>query len=77
VLAGTVACATDESESILTLAPVTIDVFSSARPTVIAMLFCPDAAKANKATMTRDDALVTFSGTVTHCNKAAMSVKMA
>jgi hypothetical protein len=59
------------------MAPVTIDVFSSAKPTVIAMLFCPDAAKASKATMTRDDALVTFPGTVTHCKKAATSVKMA
>jgi hypothetical protein len=59
------------------MAPVTIDVFNSARPTVIAILFCPDAANAKKATMTRDDALVTFPGTVTHCNKAATSVKMA
>jgi hypothetical protein len=59
------------------MAPVTIDVFSSAKPTVIAILFCPDDANANKETMTRDDALVTFPGTVTHCNKAATSIKMA
>jgi hypothetical protein len=77
VLAGIAECTTGKSESILTMAPVTIEVFSSARPTVIAMLSCPDAAKANKATMTRDDALVTFPGTVTHCNKAVTSVRVA
>jgi hypothetical protein len=77
VLAGIAECTTGKSESILTMAPVTIEVFSSARPAVIAMLSCPDAAKANKATMTRDDALVTFPGTVTHCNKAVTSVRVA
>lgn len=65
------------AEDILTIAPVTIDVFSSGKPTVTAMLFCPDAANANKATITSADILVTSPGTVTHCNKAAASVKMA
>ena len=59
------------------MAPVTIDVFSSGNPTDTAMLFCPDAANANKATITNADILVTSPDTETHCNKAAASVKMA
>ena len=59
------------------MAPVTIDVSSSGRPTVTAMLFCPDAANASNATITSADILVTSPGMVIHCNKAAASVGMA
>jgi hypothetical protein len=66
-----------EGEEILTMAPVTIDVFSSGRPTVTAMLFCPDAANANRAMIISADMLVISPGAVAHCNKAATSVRMA
>lgn len=43
---------------VLTIAPVTIVVFRSAKPTVTAMLVCPDAAKASRATIIKAEALV-------------------
>jgi len=59
------------------MAPVTIDVFNSAKPTVIAMLVCPDAAKANSATIASAGIPVISLGAVIHCNNAAASVRMA
>lgn len=59
----------------LTIAPVTIIVFSSARPTVAAILVCPDAAKARSATTMRADTLVTFFGVEVQLNKLAIRIK--
>ena len=59
------------------MAPVTLDVFSSARPTVTAILFCPDAANASRATIVNADMVKISSGDVIHCSKAATSIKMA
>ena len=57
------------------MAPVTIVVFRSARPTVTAMLVCPDAVKASSATTVRADAMVmSFEVEVQH-NRLAVRIK--
>lgn len=65
------------SKVLLTIAPVTMDVFSSARPTVTAMLLCPDAANANRATIISAGTLVISPAAVTDCNEAAESTRIA
>lgn len=60
----------------LTIAPVTIVVFSSANPTVVARLICPEAAHERSATIVRARTLPVSLG-LRICNDAAAKINAA
>jgi hypothetical protein len=60
---------------ILTIAPVTIVVFSSGKPTVTARLVCPAAAKAKRPTTIRAEALARFFDVEVQHTQAATNIK--
>jgi hypothetical protein len=57
------------------MAPVTIVVFSSGKPTVTARLVCPDAAKVKRPTTIRAEALVRPSDVEVQHKQAAKNIK--
>jgi hypothetical protein len=59
----------------LTIAPVTIVVFSSDKSTVTARLVCPAAAKAKRPTMIRAETLVRSFDVEVQCKQAATNIK--
>lgn len=61
----------------LTIAPVTMAVFSSAKPTVTARLVCPAAARDSNATITKANKLSLSPGTSKVCNRAAIRIRIA